>query len=247
MKAINIDGQKFGYLTALEPVVFGIKTNGRSYKCICVCGKEVIRKVSNLRNGGLRQSCGCKYSSYYEDSFDLTGQILGDLLVSKRLGTHRSSKSILYLCKCICGNNIELTSKALQRRKIKNCGCKIVPGKKLPGDQAIFNKYLSSYKSNAKRKKMSFSLTNEQCRKLCSDNCFYCNTEPGNIFTHKKSIGNFIHNGIDRLDSNKGYTIDNVVSCCTLCNYKKRETSYDDFMNWISKVFHNRILKPKEI
>lgn len=243
MKAINIDGQNFGYLTALEQVIFTTPTNGRSYLCTCICGQEVIRKVSNLRKGGNNQSCGCKYYSYYEDSFDLTGQKLGDLLISKRLGTHKSSKSVLYLCECICGNSIKLTSKTLQRNKIKNCGCKMIPGKKLSGDQAIFNKNMSSYKSSAKRKKLPFLLTNEQCRKLCNDNCFYCDIEPSNIFTHKKNIGEFIHNGIDRLDSSKGYTTDNVVSCCAFCNYKKRETPYNDFINWISKVYNNCQIK----
>jgi hypothetical protein len=120
MKAINIDGQKFGFLLALEPVILDTKSNGRSYKCVCICGNEVIRKVSNLRKGGTHQSCGCKYSLFYEEAYDLTNQKFGDLLVIERLGTHKSSKSVLYLCKCICGKQVELTSKALQRRKMKN-------------------------------------------------------------------------------------------------------------------------------
>lgn len=249
MKAINIEGQKFGYLTAIEPIVLSNKKKGtgRSYRCICDCGSEVVRLVSNLRCGGKRQSCGCKYSLFYEEEHDLTGKQFDDLLVSKRLGTHRSSKSVLYLCKCICGNLVELTSKALQRRKKKNCGCKAIPGKKLPGDEAIFNKLKSNYKSNAKRKRLSFSLSDEQCRNLFRGNCFYCGVGPTQSFKHKKCRGEFIHNGIDRLNSDEGYINGNVVSCCTFCNFKKRETPYQDFLDWISKIYHNRINDEKRI
>jgi hypothetical protein len=240
MKAINIENQKFGYLTALEPIA-KIKRVPRSYKCICICGKNVIRTVSNLRNGGNRQSCGCKYFVYYEENFNLKNKTFGDLLIIQRLGSHKSSKSIIYLCECICGKQIELTSKALQRRKIINCGCKIIPGKKLPGDQAIFNKLLSGYKSNAKRKNLPFTLTNNECRSLFKGNCFYCGVEPKQIFTHKKSIGEFIYNGIDRLNNDMGYSLMNTASCCTKCNFIKNKYSYIDFYKWIDTVYNYRI------
>ena len=246
MKAINIEGQKFGFLTALNPIISNKKTNGRSYRCICDCGKEVIRKVSALRAGGNRQSCGCKYSFYYEKEFDLTGQKFGFLLIKKRMGSHKSSKSVLYLCECDCGNKIEITSKALQRRKTISCGCKGNPGKALPGDQGIFNKLVSNYKSNAKKRQLPFALTNQQCRLLFSDNCFYCNIAPNKIFTHKKYKGEFIYNGIDRLNNSVGYIFDNVVSCCMMCNYKKRETDVSPFLEWIEKVYKNRIVNKSE-
>src|SRR5580698_2804781 len=140
MKAINIEGQKFGYLTALEPIVSSTKTNGRSYKCICDCGTEVIRKVSNLRAGGERQSCGCKYYIFYENEHNLLGDTFGDLTVVQRLGTHKRSKSVLYKCWCgLCGRYIEITSKSLLRKhKLdQNCGCAGTPGKRLPGDRGI--------------------------------------------------------------------------------------------------------------
>lgn len=241
MKALKIDGEKFGFLTVLDLVVSDHSSNGRKYKCVCVCGKEIIRTVSNLRSGGNRQSCGCKYSSYYEEEYDLSEKSIGDLLVLKRLGTHKSSKSVLYQCKCICGNIVELTSKAIQRRKIKNCGCKSIPGKKLTGNLSSLHKLISSYKANAKKKKLSFSLSENQCVALFNGNCYYCNDKPSRIFKHKKCSGEpLIYNGIDRIFNNKGYDVDNVVSCCTTCNYKKRETDHDKFLEWVSKIFNNR-------
>ena len=44
-------------------------------------------------------------------------------------------------------------------------------------------------------------------------------------------------NGIDRLDSSKGYTIDNCVSCCSVCNTAKLEMDVDDFKEWVVRVY----------
>jgi hypothetical protein len=43
--------------------------------------------------------------------------------------------------------------------------------------------------------------------------------------------------GIDRVDSNKGYTIDNCVPCCKTCNLAKAELSQRDFLDWVRKVY----------
>jgi len=51
------------------------------------------------------------------------------------------------------------------------------------------------------------------------------------------------HNGIDRIDSSKGYTIDNCVSCCTECNYAKHEMSVDEYKSFIQRVYNFLILK----
>jgi hypothetical protein len=45
------------------------------------------------------------------------------------------------------------------------------------------------------------------------------------------------YNGIDRVDSTKGYFNENVVSCCKVCNRAKSNLSLDEFKEWISKVY----------
>ena len=44
-------------------------------------------------------------------------------------------------------------------------------------------------------------------------------------------------NGIDRIDSNIGYTKENSVSCCKFCNTAKSTMSRDEFLKWIKKVY----------
>ena len=42
--------------------------------------------------------------------------------------------------------------------------------------------------------------------------------------------------GIDRVDNTLGYTSNNVVSCCTECNFMKRTMNYQTFINKCIKI-----------
>lgn len=55
-RKLNITGQKFGFLTAIEPIKGGSK--GVIWKCICDCGNYINASCANLRAGNIR-SCGC--------------------------------------------------------------------------------------------------------------------------------------------------------------------------------------------
>lgn len=99
------------------------------------------------------------------------------------------------------------------------------------------------YKKMAKRKNHEFHLTKEEFGSLIFQNCFYCGSEPLNIHHTEGSATKYIdikYNGIDRVDSNKGYTMDNVVPCCKWCNMAKNDRTVDEFYKWI-KVLANRI------
>ena len=43
--------------------------------------------------------------------------------------------------------------------------------------------------------------------------------------------------GIDRLDSTKHYTLDNVASCCSQCNYMKKDLLPLEFQTHVVHVF----------
>lgn len=61
-------------------------------------------------------------------------------------------------------------------------------------------------------------------------------------FFKKKGLnGGYIYNGIDRLNNSKdvGYVKDNVVACCSKCNYIKNKMSYNEFIGWIKTVHNN--------
>jgi hypothetical protein len=61
-------------------------------------------------------------------------------------------------------------------------------------------------------KNIDISLSKEECIDFFKKECFYCGLIPDNEHP----------NGIDRLNSSKGYTKSNCVSACRICNYMKR-------------------------
>lgn len=54
--ALDLAGQRFGRLTALE-AIFG-HGGPRVWRCVCECGRETRARADRLKNGRLR-SCGC--------------------------------------------------------------------------------------------------------------------------------------------------------------------------------------------
>lgn len=54
-------------------------------------------------------------------AIDLTGQQFGSLIVIERVGKYRTS--IIWSCKCDCGNITQILSNALRRGSTKSCGC----------------------------------------------------------------------------------------------------------------------------
>ena len=54
-----------------------------------------------------------------------------------------------------------------------------------------------------------------------------------------------VYNGLDRVDSSKGYVMSNVQPCCTRCNYAKHTGTVDEFFGWVARVFYfNKLAKP---
>lgn len=47
--------------------------------------------------------------------------------------------------------------------------------------------------------------------------------------------------GIDRVDNSVGYTKENSVPCCKLCNFMKKAMSRNDFLSRIKKIYEFNI------
>jgi len=147
-------------------------------------------------------------------------------------------------CKCgrekiICINNVRSGSSLCCG--ISPCGKKVSKPKDLEvGYRAI----LYVYKKHAKDRGFTFNLNYDYFKNLTKGNCFYCGVEPLQVYQLKnpktgkiRSGVPIIYNGIDRIDSEQGYFINNVVSCCKVCNRAKSNLSFDDFKKWINKVY----------
>lgn len=113
---------------------------------------------------------------------------------------------------------------------------------------------ISSAQRVFKKRYSDGNLTFDKFYELSQKQCTYCGVEPSNLqncFKNDKNSskfgrenGDFIYNGLDRVDNKKPHNIDNVVSCCFICNRTKRDLSIDEFMNWIQRVLNeNRFTK----
>ncbi len=103
-------------------------------------------------------------------------------------------------------------------------------------------RFYDEYKRNAKSRRINFKLTFNQFNSLIIQNCYYCGNEPVNTGRwdkiENKRHPKLKHNGVDRIISKEGYTVDNTVPCCSKCNLMKHVFETDDFMNHISKIFY---------
>jgi hypothetical protein len=93
--------------------------------------------------------------------------------------------------------------------------------------QSTLRGRFSAYRSRAKHNKMDFTLTMEQFVTLTSSLCVYC----------KKISQGREYVGIDRVDSSQGYTEQNCVPCCDICNYMKSDLSQEEFFEHISSIY----------
>lgn len=160
--------------------------------------------------------------------------------------TFPNGKSIRkYKCICDCGNTLYVSRQGLKDGHTKSCGCfrqeKRFLGNGISGLNALF----TSYKGSAKRRNLSFLLTLEEFKNLTNSNCYYCNQVPENKSFNRdnteayKRKGTYTYNGIDRIDNKKGYNNDNVITCCIQCNKAKNVLGFEEFKNWISKIYFN--------
>jgi hypothetical protein len=85
------------------------------------------------------------------------------------------------------------------------------------------------YRNRAARMGIEFSISESQYNSITNDNCYICG----------KMNDTDNENGIDRIDNKKGYTVDNVKSCCAECNCMKIDYDLQDILEKFMKI--NRI------
>lgn len=109
----------------------------------------------------------------------------------------------------------------------------------------------SNYKSKCKSKNWEFNLDKNEFKNLVLNNCYYCNQKPNQFrqdrCKNKRIIdSSFLMNGIDRLDSNIGYNLQNCVTACEDCNKAKRNLSYEQFLDLIKRIYEFKIERKQD-
>lgn len=125
---VNEKGHKYGRLTVLE--YSGLAKSGEAeWKCECECGAVCFVAGSKLRRG-ITRSCGCLRRETMrvnrqivgsKRAKDETGNRYGKLVVMRMAGksAHQQAK---WVCRCDCGNYIEVAGNSLRTGNTKSCG-----------------------------------------------------------------------------------------------------------------------------
>jgi hypothetical protein len=250
-KKQNLIGQKFGMLTVLERTKVD-ENRDVFWKCLCECGNTVKVRGRSIKNGAT-QSCGCLVKiKGLAKAEDLTGQRFGRLVALEYIRKSNKSPSVYWKCRCDCGNEKLISAKNLKCGTM-SCGCykkeRVLKSRFLGKSIGAINSLIYVYKRSARNRSLEYNLTKELFLELTQKNCFYCGAIPNNLHKCNKKMdaGDYIYNGIDRVDNSKGYIESNVVTCCYNCNKAKDVRNKEDFINWIMNIYNNMNLKEYSI
>jgi hypothetical protein len=237
---LDLTNRKFGRLTVISfKEMRGKKLNTRPYwKCICDCGKIVIVSRNHLMSGHT-VSCGCYNQEIrLAQVKDITGKRFGRLIANydTKKRNHGKTGNAIWNCTCNCGKEVEVVSYSLINGDTQSCGCYHKEKVSLQEKESLINRLLYQYKRNAKTRCLEFSLSKEQFVQLVSSDCTYCGTKPNTLFTYSHCIGKLVYNGIDRINNNIGYTINNSKPCCKKCNFIKRRMTMEEFQKKIKNI-----------
>lgn len=192
---------------------------------------------------------------------DLVGMKFGLLTITECLIPSKGdiNKRGLWRAACDCGGTIDVQGTCLRRRGVskgaESCGClrslsmqKACYGKRKP-DRIITIQY-HAHKNQALRRNLK-PLSREDWESIVFKPCHYCGeidkressapidtkkywTEE-DLLVYKKTM-----NGVDRVDSNKGYELDNCVPCCGQCNFMKLDYPQEDFFYKVELIYNKR-------
>ncbi len=158
-----------------------------------------------------------------------------------------SEKRQYLLCLCECGIPCYVEYRSLKYEHTLSCGClhKESIGHRAKGKPAAtrlafgeshLRAIFDGYQRNAQKRFREFLLTFDQFQYFVSLPCHYCGNPP--ILKAKKGnyYGSLPNNGLDRIKNDIGYVVENIVPCCTSCNYAKRDLTYEDFISWLDQI-----------
>lgn len=180
---------------------------------------------------------------------DITGQRFGRLVALEFVGLNDAGNA-KWKFKCDCGNEPIIPSSMvrLKSKPVKSCGCLArekarerllgkSPSNTMSLGEANFNVLFATYQKEANRKHHIFELSKEEFKILTKGDCHYCGGHPSSVYSKPTYNGDYIYNGVDRVDNSKGYVLENCVPCCKRCNQSKSSMTVEEFLSWIKSVY----------
>ena len=113
--AKDLTGQKIGLLNVIERK----RENNRTYYyCKCDCGTKKWLRADHLKSDN--PSCGCVGRFKAKD---IKNKRFGKLVAIAATNDRGDNGSLIWICKCDCGNYKKYLASDLQRGAVVSCGC----------------------------------------------------------------------------------------------------------------------------
>lgn len=119
--AEDLTGRIFGDLKVLYRVEN--HRNGRTqWMCECTCKNNVLVTAHELK-AGKTKSCGCYRKNNPSHALDLRDRHFGRLTALYPTVQRDKKGSVIWHCRCNCGNELEVSADALVHGNYRSCGC----------------------------------------------------------------------------------------------------------------------------
>ena len=209
-RCTNYAGKVIDWLTVLYPVRQTDDRHGVIWACRCKCGR-LIELTSGAISNGRTHSCGkCGYKQ--QRLFELNAKKIGGVrfgrLVAIYPTSRRSGNSVVWHCKCDCGNECDVSYDQLHKGETVSCGCyhrDMVTKWHTETERLLADRWHRVQQRCYNPTDKNYALWGARGIKMCDE------------WLHDKSkfIKWAIDNGfkpglkLDRIDNSKGYSPDN--------------------------------------
>jgi hypothetical protein len=204
---------------------------GKSWKSIAKkfgCGETTVMRLATKY----------KISSRIRH-YNIIGQKFGKLTVISREKSN-SNRSV-WLCKCECGKDFTVLGASLRSGRTKTCGCSSFENQ-WKGYEEISGTYWGRCKASAKNRDIIFDLDIKDAWKKFLDQDRKCALSGRLLLFNKQylnqraKIPEWQNASLDRIDSNKGYTLNNIQWVDVSINYMKNDMKEKDFIQFCIDV-----------
>ena len=176
-----------------------------------------------------------------ENYMDLTGQKFGKLTVKEKSPRMINDNGCArWICKCECGNEVVVIGRLLRKGLTKSCGCL---RKEKTGSykyEGISHFYWRKVLRGAEIRSLTVEITPQQAwEKFIAQNKKCALSGVDLVLLGRHSDSKTQTASLDRIDSSKGYTLNNIQWLHKDINIMKSNFSDSDFVEWCKKVYVN--------
>lgn len=210
--------------------------------------RELVFQIINENNGILTRSemasrLNISRKNFYKHINNLyrNGIVIPTRISPDKINPHRPSKKDMdvlewvknarqqgIVSKSKIAQEHQISRKNLYRhlKRLMNLGLLLSLSPNQDNYSPYLKKRISSMRRGAKKRGLTFNLNIEDLKTIISKPCVYCGVNE--------------RISVDRIDSQKGYFVDNCQPACMICNWMKSTMSHNGFLNHVTQIVkHN--------